>query len=71
MVLPLLATVILGSPLNFTVPSLSIVDLLPAVSLSAVRYHLYLFCEIASLIAVATFFALATPVSALAVPLIT
>ena len=70
-VLPFRATVILESPLNFTVPSLLIVALLPAVSLSAVRYQLYAFCETALLIASATFLASATPASALAVPFVT
>ena len=48
-----------------------IVDLLPAVSLSAVRFQLYAFCETALLIASATFLASAMPVVAAAVPLLT
>ena len=65
------ATVILESPLNFTVPSLLIVALLPAVSLSAVKFQVYAFCETALLIASATFLASAMPASALAVPFVT
>ena len=71
MVLPFLATVIFLSPLNFTVPSLLIVDRLPAVSLSAVKFQVYAFCETALLIASATFLASAIPVAAVAVPLVT
>ena len=48
-----------------------IVDLLPAVSLSAVRFQVYAFCETALLIASATFLASAIPVVAEAVPLLT
>ena len=47
------------------------VERLPAVSLSAVKFQVYVFCEIALLIASATFLASANPVSALAVPLVT
>ena len=71
MVLPSLLTVIFWSPLNLTVPSLVIVDLLPAVSLSAVRFQVYAFCETALLIASATFLASAIPTAAVAVPLLT
>ena len=63
MVLPFLATVIFDHQLNLTVPSLLIVDGTTSVSLSAVKFQVYAFCETALLIASATFLASAIPVA--------